>query len=103
MRDALAHPAWHAPTSRFARTLARRLDLRALELPWPGYPLDAALAVAPAGLKGHRAPAMPVIVLNRYLVRRCERPVVVCPRDPVVAMRLREALTAIPDRGRTRR
>jgi nucleotide-binding universal stress UspA family protein len=27
-----------------------------------------------------------------YLVRRCERPVLVCPRDPAAAMRLRAAL-----------
>jgi nucleotide-binding universal stress UspA family protein len=27
-----------------------------------------------------------------YLVRRCEHPVLVCPRDPAAAMRLREAL-----------
>lgn len=243
MRDALAYPAWHAPTIRFARTLACWLDLRPLELPWPGCTVDAALAVAPAALKAHRAPAMPVIVLNRrsadstlpcgasvvcgvqddddpacaaiagalahalglrlilvhaapyhppavpalaglsgmtvpvpasdlgaptagreiidrvvsaaglgqpgsaqirvmrgasgptivatarreraavvvvsasrrgrvqralqgstpgYLIRRCAHPVVVCPRDPATAMRLREALTRIPDRGRTR-
>ena len=150
MRDAVVHPAWHAPSSGFARTLACRLDLRPVELPWPGCTVDAALAVAPAALKAHREPAMPIIVLNRrcaqrtmpscgasvvcvkrgapgptiaaagrhqraslvvvsvstrgrlrqalrpsttgYLIRRCERPVAVCPRDPAAAMRLREAL-----------
>jgi len=32
-----------------------------------------------------------------YLLRRCKRPVVVCPRDPAPAMRLRAALTPLPD------
>jgi nucleotide-binding universal stress UspA family protein len=32
-----------------------------------------------------------------YLLRRCERPVVVCPRDPAAAMRVRAALTPLPD------
>jgi nucleotide-binding universal stress UspA family protein len=29
---------------------------------------------------------------TKYLVHRCERPVLVCPRDPAAAMRLRDAL-----------
>jgi nucleotide-binding universal stress UspA family protein len=64
MRDALAYPAWHAPTTGFARALASRLDLRPVELPWPGFGLDAALAVAPAALRSFRAPTTPVVVLN---------------------------------------
>jgi len=32
-----------------------------------------------------------------YLVRRCERPVLVCPRDPAAAMRLRDALAPAGD------
>jgi nucleotide-binding universal stress UspA family protein len=64
MRDALAHPAWHVRTTRFARALASHLDLRPVELPWPGFGLDAALAVAPAALRSYRAPTTPVVVLN---------------------------------------
>lgn len=66
MRDALAHPGWHSPTTAFARGLASRLGLRALELPWPGYEIDAALAVAPVGLRSHRTPSTPVVVVNRH-------------------------------------
>jgi nucleotide-binding universal stress UspA family protein len=65
MRDALLHPAWHAPTTAFARGLASRLDLRPVELLWPGCTIDAALAVVPAALRSYRAPPIPLVVLNR--------------------------------------
>jgi nucleotide-binding universal stress UspA family protein len=38
-----------------------------------------------------------------YILRHCSRPVVVCPREPAAAMRLREALAPLPDPRARRR
>jgi nucleotide-binding universal stress UspA family protein len=65
MRDVIAHPGWHAPATAFARDLAARLQLRPVDLAWPGFSVDAALAVAPVALRSHRAPTNPVVVLTR--------------------------------------
>ena len=66
MRDAIAHPVSDFAATAVARELAARLDLRRLELPRPraAASLDAALAVAPVGLRLYRAPPIPVVVLT---------------------------------------
>jgi nucleotide-binding universal stress UspA family protein len=52
---------------------------------------DAALVVVSESVR--RLPKRALFVsATGYLVRRCERPVLVCPRDPAAAMRLRDAL-----------
>jgi hypothetical protein len=38
-----------------------------------------------------------------YIFRHYSRPVVVCPREPAAAMRLREALAPLPDPRARRR
>jgi len=65
MRDVIAHPGWHAPATALARDLAASLHLRPVDLPWPGPSVDAALAIAPVGLRSYRAPTTPVVVVTR--------------------------------------
>jgi hypothetical protein len=65
MSDAIAHPAADFAATALAKELAARLDLRRVELPRATASLDAALAVAPAGLGLYRAPRIPVVVLTR--------------------------------------
>jgi nucleotide-binding universal stress UspA family protein len=38
--------------------------------------------------------------VTAHLVRRCDRPILVCPRDPAPALRVREALSSAPDGAR---
>jgi nucleotide-binding universal stress UspA family protein len=66
MRDAIAHPATDRAAAALARELAGRMNLRRLELPRPraDASLEAALAVAPVGLRLHHAPRIPVVVLT---------------------------------------
>jgi nucleotide-binding universal stress UspA family protein len=65
MGDAIAHPARDCAAAALARELAGRLNLHRLELPRPhAASLDAALAVAPVGLRLYRAPRLPVVVLT---------------------------------------
>jgi nucleotide-binding universal stress UspA family protein len=65
MRDALVHPASDLRATTLACELAARLDLRPVSLPRPGgAPLDAALAVAPVGLRLYRTSRAPVVVLT---------------------------------------
>jgi nucleotide-binding universal stress UspA family protein len=65
MRDVIAYPGWHVSASAFARDLAAHLQLRSVDLPWLGPTVDAALAVAPVGLRSSRAATTPVVVLTR--------------------------------------
>ena len=66
MRDAIAHPARDCAAAAVGRELAGRLNLRRLQLPRPhaAASLDAALAVAPVGLRLYRGPRIPVVVLT---------------------------------------
>jgi hypothetical protein len=64
VRDVIAHPGWHQPTA-VARELAARRHLHPVDVPWLGPDVDAALVVAPVGLRTHRAPTTPVVVLTR--------------------------------------
>src|SRR5687768_3369515 len=66
MRDAIAHPAADRAAAALASELAGRMNLRRLELPRPRATAswDAALAVAPVGLRLYRAPRIPVVVLT---------------------------------------
>jgi nucleotide-binding universal stress UspA family protein len=65
MSGAIVHPATDLAAAALARELAARLDLRSVELSGATASLDAALAIAPAGLGLYRAPRIPVVVLTR--------------------------------------
>jgi nucleotide-binding universal stress UspA family protein len=79
MSDTIAFSPTHACSAVFADVLARRLDLRIKPFPAPDPP-GAALAVAPARERRHRAPQVPVLILTRSAEARVGLPgrTVVC-------------------------
>jgi nucleotide-binding universal stress UspA family protein len=94
------------PLERVRRAAGiRRPDTAALRLvrgaPGPALAAtasreEASLVVVSASERGRLQRALLGSAAG-YLLRRCKRPVVVCPRDPAAAMRLRAALTPLPD------
>ena len=73
VRDVIAHPEWHPPSTVLARELAARLHLRPVDVPWLGPGVDAALGVAPVAVRAYRAPTTPVVVLTRAAAARGRR------------------------------